>query len=184
MNNVKIEALWDTSAQISLIGKNWLNEHCTQHKIEDLSSLLDRKLDVVSAGGNPIPYEGYVTIKVLLGKTGVEMEVPFLVTKENLTQPIIGYNVIAAVSKDSDRGGENLVEWGKCFAKLSRPAVYSLMSLLRESCCTNLSSVRTVKTGTMIRAGATISIPCKIDSVMIERKTAVLFEPTLEAHVY
>ena len=51
INNVNSEVLWDTGSQVSLISKEWVHKHAPLSTIMDLSELMDRKLDVISAGG-------------------------------------------------------------------------------------------------------------------------------------
>ena len=56
---------------------------------------MGRNLEVISAGGNKIPYEGVATLNFKLNNSNENsLSVPFLVSKESLQSPIIGYNVI------------------------------------------------------------------------------------------
>ena len=55
-------------------------------------------LDFKAANGTDLPYEGWVddfdhTVKV-----------PFLIAKDSLDMPIVGYNVIEEITKFFDRG--------------------------------------------------------------------------------
>ena len=96
INNVNSEVLWDTGSQVSMIGKEWIRKHAPLSTIMDLSELMGRKLDVISAGGDKIPYEGVVLLDFHLDGYS-KLSVPFIVPKENISTPIIGYNVIRHV---------------------------------------------------------------------------------------
>jgi hypothetical protein len=66
-------------------------------KIRDISELLaaDSGLNLTAANGTPIAYKGWVEARFRLNREDEkEITVPFLVTPEQLEQPIIGYNVI------------------------------------------------------------------------------------------
>ena len=59
-------------------------------------------LKVEAANGTQIPYNGWVGLNFkLLDNSVTEVTVPFLVTKEKLQCPIIGYNVIELFVKDN-----------------------------------------------------------------------------------
>ena len=58
MNNVQTQALWDTSAQVSIVSKDWIAEKlptAESHRMDDN----DTGLDLEAANGTEIPYEGW-----------------------------------------------------------------------------------------------------------------------------
>ena len=109
------KALWDTGSQICLISMKWLVDNGLDVKVEDLSTLIGRDLHVEGVGGFTVPYEGYVILDFSVDNAIIQ--VPFLVTKERLECPIIGYNVISIMANDSNalcsmvkQSGENIDE--------------------------------------------------------------------------
>ena len=90
----KESALLDSGAMVSLSGKRWLKQRGFRGKIHDIKELLGENsdLELAGVGGNDIPYERYVMMEVEIG--GNTVVVPFLVTKEDIQSPIIGYNAI------------------------------------------------------------------------------------------
>ena len=86
------EALWDTGSQVCLTGSQWLRDRGVEKELKSISEILGHEVMVEAVDGKNIPYEGVVNLNVRLnGKT---LQVPFLVTKENVETPIIGTNFI------------------------------------------------------------------------------------------
>ena len=53
MNGVSVEALWDTSAQVSITSKGWLREHLPSSKLTSIEELLGEEagLNLIGANG-------------------------------------------------------------------------------------------------------------------------------------
>lgn len=95
------EALWDTGGQLSVVGQKWLKRTFPLKEIRDLKELLEYELDVQAADGESIPYQGFVVFKFRLdvkGKDSLELDVPVLVAKFGFETPLIGFNVIKALT--------------------------------------------------------------------------------------
>ena len=69
-------------------------------EMSSISDILGHDVTVEAVGGKRIPYEGVVKLWIRLN--GRSIEVPFLVTNENVESPIIGTNVIKCLVSDSD----------------------------------------------------------------------------------
>ncbi|CAB4044519.1 Hypothetical predicted protein, partial [Paramuricea clavata] len=66
-------------------------------------------LNLTAANGTPIPYKGWVEARFRLNREDEkEVTVPFLVTPEQLEQPIIGYNVIELFLQEGENYSDNL----------------------------------------------------------------------------
>lgn len=63
-----------------------------------LSDLLgDRELDLTTANGEPIPYDGWAELTFYLPGNDdpiLAIRVPFLVSQVSLARPIVGFNVL------------------------------------------------------------------------------------------
>ena len=103
MDNIPVEALWDTGAQASLINNNRRRQHLPHSIVRPLSELLGAEpLVALAANGSEIPYDGWVETEFYLDcDTHPEKKllVPMLVSSDpNVAeQPIIGFNVIEEV---------------------------------------------------------------------------------------
>ena len=82
---------------VSLISKKWLDEHLPDLLLRNIESLLvdGTELDLKTANGSCMPYEGFVVVQFKLETSTVDQTiiVPMLVTHKTLDYPIIGYNV-------------------------------------------------------------------------------------------
>ena len=177
------EALWDTGAQVSLLSKRWLEKNkghsVAIQSLESLVGVDSTSISLSGAGGSKIPYVGYVTVPVLLKGRSEVIDVPFLVTAGELSNPIIGYNVIKAVAQLDE---DNVVSGENCFFRgLSDGAVGEVMALLADPENEHLSHAKTVKTSRVVKKKSVSVITLKIDSVHVNQRTPVFFEPSLES---
>ena len=170
LEGVRVNALWDTGAQVSLVGMKWLEENIVDAEIRDISEIVGRTVELKGAAGADIPYHGCTILNCCIA--GTTLEVPFLVTKEEVGEPIIGFNVIAHLSKVADT--PNLL---KDFPGLEEESMAAVVSILQDEEPAKISSVRLHKFAATIKAGASISVPCRIEQVYMERKSPMLLEP-------
>ena len=106
LNGQKVHSLWDTGAQVSPVSKKWLVEQLLELPIRNIEILLDdgTELDLKTANGTRMSYEGWVEVKFKLETLGEDRTVlvPMLVTGETLDHPIVGYNVIEQLVKKEE----------------------------------------------------------------------------------
>ena len=177
LDNKDTRALWDTGAMISLISKNWLIENGYTKEVQSISDLIGQELTVENVNGMSIPYEGYVNIVFTIGDCD-PLTVPFLVTQESILQPIIGYNVISHVMQSPENTFSTTT-----FPGLNEAQINKLSALLSTVPERYISEVRTTKQGVTLRANSVTAVPCKIDGLVMDRATPVLFDPMIN-HAY
>ena len=109
LDDVAVEALWDTGAQASLINDEWRKQHLPDSKVRPLEELLgDEPLVGLAANQTPIPFDGWVEVQFQLTSPHSEetLLVPMLVSGDSKVaeQPIIGFNVIEELLNRWDKG--------------------------------------------------------------------------------
>ena len=170
----RCNALWDTGAQISLISRRWLDQNKCSYEMRDIAELIGRDLHVKGAVGADIPYEGYTVLDCTIA--GVTTSVPFLVSNGDMAEPIIGYNVISYLASNSpDTVTASCLV--KTFPHLNKKSAEAMLSILQTNTREKVSAVKLHKFDSVIRKGASISVPCRISNVQLDRKSPVLFEP-------
>lgn len=182
LNDEPAEVLWDTGAQVSIVAENFLKSQLPAIQVKDIQQLLgtDVSINLQAANGTDIPYCGWAEVGVKLADDETQIRVPFLVTKENIEQPIIGFNVIELIVKETDNnaGGDKLVESITNSFRLSKNSdIPALVNLIRTKDSNELCLVKSAKKTHMIPAGQTVRLPRRANTGPIHRKTPVLFEP-------
>ena len=160
-------ALWDTGAQISLISSSWLEENIDNFKILKLSKILDRDLEVEGVSGIRIPYEGYCLLEFMLKEKIIT--VPFLVTKEKINNPIIGYNVISALMKVTEENVKHGIVEEICKytdREVDTAVVSAIINAMNRSSA-ELSPVKVLKEGVTIKAVSSAIISCIIATTTV-----------------
>ena len=120
---------------VPLVSKQWLNEHLPDLALKNIESLLDdgTELDLKTANGSRIPYEGFVVVQFRLETSIADQTilVSMLVTHETLNYPIIGYNVIEELVKKEEVPKEMAIEWAASFPDIHCEKIQSLVSLMQ-----------------------------------------------------
>jgi hypothetical protein len=132
--------------------------------VSSLTEILGHELSVEGVGGNNVPYEGYVMLDFTMN--GSSLQVPFLVTKENIECPIIGFNVIAClVLNSNDQISMLKAILGKTEKKVHKIMITALLATLQTANAKELSPVTILKSGITLKAESIQTISCKIKSV-------------------
>ena len=89
-----MECIWDTGAMVSLASEGWMNKNSPAIQARPLKEVLDEYpgLDLSAANHSSIQFSGWCELSMVT--EGQELQVPFLITKIELEQPIIGCNVV------------------------------------------------------------------------------------------
>ena len=96
----KCDALWDTGAMVSMVSLQWLKECGLDFDVMSVEEFLEGdKLHLCAANNTNVDVEGIAVLNVGIGTFTVS--VPFLITKDELANPIIGYNVIRFLVKQN-----------------------------------------------------------------------------------
>ena len=94
LNGKMVEALWDTGSQVSICSETFLRENFRETEIRDISDLISANLNLTAANDSAIPYQGWVELEFQVDPEAETLAVPFLIAKESLDLPLIGYNII------------------------------------------------------------------------------------------
>lgn len=136
LNGKSVTALWDTGAQVSMISEDFLQNQLLITNVNDIKDLLGVKetIKLQAANGTPIPYSGWVELKVKLeSDDNHEILVPFLITKQNIGPPIIGFNVIELIVKEATQNGDTdhfVASMKTSFDKCKSENITALISLM------------------------------------------------------
>ncbi len=173
LNGNKTQILWDTGAQVSLITESHLQRFSPKATVEDIATLLDNNLRLTAANGTDIPFCGWVKLPFQLENSNTTLLVPFLVTKERLDTPIIGYNVIAELSKQKGFSALN----SQLFPGVANVDINQVTGILQKSSEEDLCTIKTSKKDHILQPGQSISLSLQTRIGPIQKVTPVLFEP-------
>ena len=186
MNDVPAEALWDTGAQVSIISKEWVRHNLPQVKIKGIEEIVGKaELNLRAANGTELPYEGWVGVMFSLrgGKSSPKgLDVPFLVTNETLDLPIIGYNVIAEIAKNSQEEEDSLINTFQHSFTDAKESIPALVNFIQTEKADELCTVRTIKQDIVIPRGKVVNVKCRTNLGYSENKDPVFFQPDVAGH--
>lgn len=181
LNNIKSKVLLDTGAQVSIIGKDYLRIHMENQQPQNISDLLDNadSLRVQWGDSSDIPFEGWIPLKVALGEGSCsrEIEVPFLVTSDKLSNPILGFNAIKIISLSHHDGNSLKQMFQSAFETTEMTSINSLVNVI--TCAEEENDVLPVKVkgkDVIIPAGKVVQVHGKTSVGLLKEKTPMLFQ--------
>jgi len=180
LDDKPLEVLWDTGAQVSTVCEGFLKSQLSSVQIQDVEQLLgsNGSISLQAANGAGIPYCGWAEIGVRLSNENeAEIRVPFLVTKEDIEQPIIGFNVIELMVKNTEgevHKDKLLGRMMKSFHQSRDSDIQALISIIHATNSDELCLVKSTKKAHIVPAGQTVHLPCCVNTGPIRCKTPVI----------
>ena len=184
LNGVETKALWDTGAQVSIIPSNWVRKFYPGTDVRNIAELLGMGgLDLKTANGTDLPYKGWVELTFSLAEENSQcsLQVPFLVAKDSLDMPIVGFNVIEEITKQpvdcaSAGVGESVVDaLSSSLTCVENEKVEALVNLIKTESAQELCSIKSRKQEKLIPKGQSVIVSCRA-AIGPVGKVPVLFE--------
>ena len=99
LNGKKIKGLWDTGAMISLMNRKFLKENFPDSIIHSIADFTGQGFTLTAANKSQIDIDGVVVLNFGVAEEEL-FQVPFLITSQEISSPIIGYNTIEHLVKN------------------------------------------------------------------------------------
>ena len=175
LNGVACKALWDTGSMVSIVSLKWFRENFADVKIWMLADFLEGdNLHLVAANNTTLEVEGVAILEFSIDGSA-PFSVPFLISHDELAQPIIGFNVIEYVVVS---GGVEMSEGlAKSLKVFPRPTVDAVVNVLQTGDTIVADAKTTVRT--VIPPHTQCRLKCKTGLKCSEVEETVLFSPDL-----
>ena len=106
LNNKLSSALVDTVAKVSVISDKYLRENFPHVDEYPVNELLDEPDSLRVQWGNQtdIPLSKYTVVSLCIGEREdkCHLDVPFLITTDQIRNPILGFNAIDPIAQTND----------------------------------------------------------------------------------
>eukprot|EP00794_Sanderia_malayensis_P020672 gene20672-22710_t len=193
LDGIALQGLWDTVGQVSIISMDTIRSSFPEKPVRKMDELLeDKDISLVAANGTSIPYEGWVELELqLVSDSNLKhILVPFLVTKETLELPIIGFNAIFELTKDTtgvfstDRVMVNHLKTSVPVLKNSNKNCFEFMRIMKD-CVEHdkVCPVKTLKRSIVIPSKSVLSVKCRANSGFVAYSTPSIFEPEINGTI-
>ena len=173
LNGKRTKGLWDTGAQVSGLSRRWLKRHFPELLLREVSELVERDLDIQAANQENMQIDGWVELWFQLS-TGPAIRVPFLVFTDEISTPIIGFNVIFELLKI---GSVDLVAEVMTAMGLNKEKAVKTINIIQSAGSLPLSDVKVGKKKIVVGAGQSVQVKCHAPVGLLEAATPVLFQP-------
>lgn len=187
LNGLTVTALVDTGAQVSLIDRAWRSKYIPDVSVRPISELMEimnyeKVPKILAVNGECLPFDGWVILTVNLPDNDdpeLSMNVPFLVSSVPLDTPLIGFNVVEVLIQGSpEQAASNLAKL--LGGALSIPVddaqgIVHFIQTRKET--TAQGRLRMGYKDTIVPAGSTTWVRCKVPPQLDPSESLVLFEP-------
>ena len=95
LDNKTFRVLWDTGSMVSVVDKKCVSQNFPEKELLSVDKVLGgENIQIKAANHTDISVEGVLLFEFSLCHDTSGFTVPFLVTDQNIAEPIVGYNVI------------------------------------------------------------------------------------------
>ena len=176
------KALWDTGSMISLIDRQWLQQNLPKQKIYSVKEFMGNEtLNLKAANNTNVPIQGIVLLKFALPDTKTEFTVPFIVSTQNINNPIIGYNTIEYLVVNCTEKHLLPPVLKEALPTVTLKGAENMINLIQEKAKTPdlLGDVKVAQLS-IIPANSRYRLKCKSKVHVEEREKSILFSPLSE----
>ncbi len=187
LNDVAVEAFWDTGAQDSIINEDWRERHLPHTTVRPIEELLGPgTLTGLAANHTEIPFDGWVEVSFRLrddtGSKGT-LQVPMLVASDASVaeNPIIGYNIIEEIITrwEKQRPRSSTVSRVSKAFSISINKARSMLKLLKTvNSNVTVGMVRVGKQKIQLNAGQITTVYAQAHIVGQFQEQSLLFAPS------
>lgn len=171
ISGYSVDVLWDTGTQVSIITNDFLRRNLPGVAVKDISELLNVELNLTAANGSEMPFVGWVELNFRLPSYKHDLKVPFLVTEQHLDSPLIGFNVVEEIIRDSN--GEVVLSQAviSSFPDLDSQTAPVFVNFIKNLNQEELCFVRTSKRDTSIPPKQSKKVTCRFQPIELGRRS-------------
>ena len=131
----------------------------------------------MAADGSEMPYIGWVELNFRLSSCNPDLKVPFLVREQCLDSPLIGFNVIEEIIKDSNGDAALSQVITSSFTGLDTQTASEFVNFIESLNQEEICRIKTTKRDTTIPPKQSLRVTCRANTGPVGRPAPVLFEP-------
>ena len=180
VNEKNMVMLLDTGAQVSLLSYTHMKSNFPNLQIQKLTDLLSEGNYLQVQWGNSIeiPFQGWVNLHLQLGSQAdiCQIEVPFLVTSEELDYLILGFNAVRQLVTSQEDSANVIKIFEHAFNTCDQRRIESFVNMISLTNREDYIDVKVKGHEVIIPAGKICNINCKVSEYPSERKTDMIFQ--------
>ena len=179
LSDKEFQMLWDTGSMISLVDRRWVKRHFPDEIIYPASLFVDKELHVQAANATTINFDGVILLDFSLSSEDEGFVVPILVSKEKVSDPILGYNVIEYLVLEGSEEQKRALKASLGFRRKGFD-LDPLVSLIQKKAEDQdfLAEVKLSKT-INVPAGHRVQVTCRAKVQTADDEQVVYFAPVV-----
>ena len=183
LDGTEFDMLWDTGSMICLVDRKWVDKHFPGKAIDTVSEFLEREgvkdLKLKAANTTEIKLDGVVVVQFSLKEGEEGIAVPMLVASEEISQPILGYNVIEELILSGSL--EHRVALQLALKTETGPVKIDALAAVIEERAQHPDWITDIKMANTVTvpAGRKMRVRCRVKAVGNDEEQTVYFQPKL-----
>ena len=178
LNNKLSSVLLDTGAQVSVINDKYLRDNFPHVGEYPVNELLDEPdaLRVQRGNQTDIPFSKYTVVNLCVGEgqDKCHLDVPFLITTDQISNPILGFNAIKHIAQTTD--DKLLIKlFQTSFDQTDVNRIQAIVSLLQTPDLVE-STVKVKGKNIVVPAGCIVEVPCKANIGNLSQTQPMTFQ--------
>ena len=172
-----VSCLWDSGSQVCIVSQRWAKRHFPNAKLHPVSDFYHKDLQLLAANKTKIGYTGVMVLSFALDEDDEGFDIPVLVSKQEMTDPILGSNVMKEVILNgSECQRTKLRKLLEC-EEAEFETLAAIFADKEESSdfLTEVKSSRDVH----IPAGHKVKVKCRVKTVCDKDDQTVYFAPVI-----
>ena len=170
--------LLDTGAQVSLISDKYLRENFQHVDEYPVNELLDERDSLRVQWGNQtdIPFSKYTVVNLCIGEgeDKCHLDVPSLITTDQLCNPMLGFNTIKHIPQTTD--DKILIKlFQTSFDQTDVNRIQEFVNLLQTPDSLE-ATVKVKGMNTVVPAGCIVEVPCKANIGNLSQTQPMIFQ--------
>lgn len=134
INGVPLQMLFDSRAQVTIVGRDWVEKELPDVKIQPIETLLTgHPLAVNAANGTAVPFEGWIDVTldiVGVNNKSVAVQVPMLVGQSCVSFPLLGSNITEIIKWNEHIDGLDISVLLREALSIGESAAKAIVSIL------------------------------------------------------
>ena len=181
LNDIEINGLWDTGAMISLMNEEFLLQNFPDIQLHSISEFTgNESIILTTVNQSSVDIKGVAVLDFGVESGKILFQIPFLVTSEKISNPIIGYNTIEHLVKHFKDKMDLSSSLVKVIGNLSSEKVATMVNLVETGgrIC-ELSKEAKLEKTQIIYPGCVEKVKCKIKDLEVNNvhNKLILFSP-------
>ena len=176
----EVRCLWDTGSMVSIMNSEYVKRHFGDVPICSVEDFFGETLNLFAANDTDVPVNGVLVLDFSVDETSL-FKIPFLVTTDPLTNPILGYNAIEYFIVNHHHEAQGFMSMLKLLPNLTEEKAKLVVNKIEEGAGKSevVGKVKLLHP-VCIPGNSLVSVKCKTKLLQGDLGEDLMFQPLID----